>query len=75
MKHRDITDYTFKQAQKLKDLLSNPEALAAANKAAAAASAPAAKATTAAPAKKAEEKKVEEKKEESDGDMGFDLFG
>jgi large subunit ribosomal protein LP0 len=69
------TDYTFKQAQKLKDLLSNPEALAAANKAAAAASAPAAKATTAAPAKKAEEKKVEEKKEESDGDMGFDLFG
>jgi len=68
------TDYTFKQAQKLKDLLSNPEALAAAAKAAAAASAPAAK-TTAAPAKKEEPKKEEPKKEESDGDMGFDLFG
>jgi large subunit ribosomal protein LP0 len=71
------TDFTFKQAQKLKDLLSNPEALAAATKAAAAASAPA-------PAAKAEEKKAaapaakkeeEKKKEESDEDMGFDLFG
>jgi len=70
------TDYTFKQAQKLKDLLSNPEALAAATKAAQA-PAPAAKADDkkgAAPAKK-EEPKKEEKKEESEEDMGFDLFG
>jgi len=70
------TDYTFKQAQKLKDLLSNPEALAAATKAAQA-PAPGAKADDkkgAAPAKK-EEPKKEEKKEESEEDMGFDLFG
>jgi len=70
------TDYTFKQAQKLKDLLSNPEALAAATKAAQA-PAPAAKADDkkgGAPAKK-EEPKKEEKKEESEEDMGFDLFG
>jgi len=69
------TDFTFKQAQKLKDLLSNPEALAAATKAAASAAAPApAKADekkAAAPAAK----KEEEKKPESDEDMGFDLFG
>jgi len=71
------TDYTFKQAQKLKDLLSNPEALKAAAAAAQAASAPKA----AAPAakgddkKKEEKPKKEEKKEESDEDMGFDLFG
>jgi len=72
------TDYTFKQAQKLKDLLSNPEALKAAAAAAAQASAPAPAAKAddkkgaAAPAKKEEPKK--EEKAESD-DMGFDLFG
>jgi large subunit ribosomal protein LP0 len=68
------TDYTFKQAQKLKDLLSNPEALKAAQAAQNAAAAPAATAskTEAAPAKKEEPKK--EEKPESD-DMGFDLFG
>jgi len=71
------TDYTFKQAQKLKDLLSNPEAMKAAAAAAAAASAPAAakvddKKGAAAPAKKEEPKK--EEKAESD-DMGFNLFG
>jgi len=70
------TDYSFKQAQKLKDLLSNPEALKAAAAAAAAAAAkPAAKkeeAKPSAPAKKEEPKK--EEKPESD-DMGFDLFG
>jgi len=69
------TDYTFKQAQKLKDLLSNPEALAAATKAAQApAPAKADDKKGAAPAKK-EEPKKEEKKEESEEDMGFDLFG
>jgi large subunit ribosomal protein LP0 len=70
------TDFTFKQAQKLKDLLANPEAFAAAQKAAAVLSAPA-------PAAKADDKKAaapaakkeEEKKPESDEDMGFDLFG
>jgi len=71
------TDYTFKQAQKLKDLLSNPEALKAAAAAAAAASAPAASSAPAADAKKAEAKKEEPKKEEKpeSDDMGFDLFG
>jgi len=70
------TDYTFKQAQKLKDLLSNPEALKAAL-AAQSASVPATakvddKKAAPAPAKKEEPKK--EEKPESD-DMGFDLFG
>jgi len=67
------TDYTFKQAQKLKDLLANPEALKAAL---AAQSKPAvvaeSKKEEKAPAKKEEPKK--EEKPESD-DMGFDLFG
>jgi len=70
------TDYSFKQAQKLKDLLSNPEALKAAQAAQAASTpVPAAKADdkkAAAPAKKEEPKK--EEKPESD-DLGFDLFG
>jgi len=69
------TDYSFKQAQKLKDLLANPEALKAAQAAASAkpAATEAAKpAATTAPAKKEEPKK--EEKPESD-DMGFDLFG
>jgi len=59
------TDYSFPQAQKVKDYLANPSALAA----------------TTAPAKteskkevKEEKKKVEEKKEESDEDMGMGLF-
>lgn len=67
------TDFSFPQAQKLKDLLSDPEALARLAAAAAAPSASAAapaKGAAAAPAK--EEKK--EAKEESE-DMGFDLFG
>jgi len=71
------TDYTFKQAQKLKDLLSNPEALAAATRAAQA-PAPAAKADdkkAGAPAAKKGAVEEEKKKEESDEDMGFDLFG
>ncbi|EJD06933.1 uncharacterized protein FOMMEDRAFT_131718 [Fomitiporia mediterranea MF3/22] len=59
------TDYTFEGAEKIKDMLANPEAYASA--------APAA----AAPAAAAEETKAEEKeeeKEESDDDMGFGLF-
>lgn len=63
------TDITFEQVAKLKDLLSNPEALAAAQAAAAAAAAPAAAAAAA-----AEKPKEEEPKEESGGDMGFSLF-
>lgn len=59
------TDVTFKQAEKLKEFLANPQAFAAAAAPAAAAAAPAAAA--AAPAK-------QEEKEESDDDMGFGLF-
>jgi len=69
------TDYSFKQAQALKDLLSNPEALkaaAAAQQAASTAAPVAKKDEKAAPAPVKEEKK--EEKPESD-DMGFDLFG
>lgn len=61
------TDYEYEGSAKLKEMLANPEAFAAA----AAAAAPAADAGQAAPA--AEEKK-EEPEEESDGDMGFGLF-
>jgi len=70
------TDYTFKQAQKLKDLLSNPEAMKAAAAAAHAASAPAPATAAKGDDKKAAPAKKEEvkEKEESD-DMGFDLFG
>jgi len=65
------TEITFEQVAKLKDLLSNPEALAAAQAAASAAAAPAAGAGG---AKKEEPKKEEKPKEESGGDMGFSLF-
>ena len=58
------TDVTFKQAEKLKEYLANPEAFATAAAPAATTAAPAA---AAAPAK-------EEPKEESDEDMGFGLF-
>jgi len=61
------TDYVFDGAAKIKEILENPEAFAAA----AAAAAPAA--TSAAPAAAAEEK-AEEPAEESDEDMGFGLF-
>lgn len=62
--------YCIDQVKELKELLENPEALAAAQSAAAA-SAPAAAAGGAA---KKEEKKEEVKEEESDDDMGFGLF-
>ena len=61
------TDYEYEGSAKLKEMLANPEAFAAA----AAATAPAADAGEAAPAA---EEKNEEPEEESDGDMGFGLF-
>jgi len=74
------TDYTFDRAQQVKDLLADPEALAAAAAAAAAApveAAPAA-AAKAAPVEVAPEKPAEpeKKEEEEDEEGGFgDLFG
>jgi len=62
-------DFTFKEVEKVKEFLADPEAYAAANPAAA--SGPS---SSAAPAEaKKEEKKVEEEEEEED--MDFDLFG
>merc|ERR1712141_445329 len=58
------TDISFKEAETMKEFLSDPEKFAAAM----AAAAPAAK------EEKKEEKKVEEEEEESDEDMGFGLF-
>ncbi|KAJ2852327.1 ribosomal protein P0 (A0) (L10E) [Coemansia brasiliensis] len=60
------TDYTISAAESIKELLDNPEAMAAAAAAASAAAAPAAAEKEAAPA--------EEEEEESDEDMGFGLF-
>lgn len=66
------TEYSIKQAEGLLTLLSDPEALAAAQAASAAAAGPAA---SDAPAEeKKEEAKKEESEEESDDDMGFGLF-
>eukprot|EP00928_Gymnodinium_smaydae_P069565 TRINITY_DN530_c0_g1_i4.p1 TRINITY_DN530_c0_g1~~TRINITY_DN530_c0_g1_i4.p1 ORF type:complete len:321 (+),score=117.67 TRINITY_DN530_c0_g1_i4:122-1084(+) len=62
-------DFTFKEVEKVKQFLSDPEAYAAANPVAAAA--PAGGAGGAAPK---EEKKVVEEEEEEE-DMDFDLFG
>jgi len=67
------TEITFEQVAKLKDLLSNPEALAAAQAAQAAATSVSATAAGGA-AKKEEPKKEEKPKEESGADMGFSLF-
>jgi len=64
------TEVTFKQAEKMKEMLKNPGAYKAA--APAAAPAPAAAAPVAGKAKEPEKKK--EEKPESE-DMGFDLFG
>ncbi|PIA14172.1 60S acidic ribosomal protein P0 [Coemansia reversa NRRL 1564] len=60
------TDYTIKAAESIKELLDNPEAMAAAAAAASSAAAPAA-GDSAAPA-------AAEEEEESDDDMGFGLF-
>merc|ERR1719334_2890289 len=66
------TDYTFKEAEQIKDMLANPEKFAAL----AAAAAPVAAAPAAAEAPKEEAKAAakEESEEESDDDMGFGLF-
>jgi len=74
------TDYTFERAEKIKALLSDPEAMAAALAAAAAAAAPAAASTStaavAAAAPKEDKKPKEEPKEEEEDEGGFgDLFG
>jgi len=74
------TDYTFERAEKIKKLLSDPEALAAAMAAAAAPAASAASVTNAAPAAAVKEDKKaapkEEPKEEEEEEGGFgDLFG
>jgi len=59
------TEYSFEGSEKIKEMLANPEAFAAA-------AAPVAAAPVAAAETKAEEKP--EEKEESDDDMGFGLF-
>jgi len=70
------TDYTFERIAKLKDLLSNPEALAAAAAASAAAAAPAPAQKEEKKAAPKEEKKEEKKEEEEEDEGGFgDLFG
>jgi len=73
------TEYTFDRAQKIKDLLADPEALAAATAAAAstpAAAAPAAAATKEALVEPAKPAEPEKKDEEEDEEGGFgDLFG
>jgi len=64
------TEYSFKEAEQMKDMILHPEKFAAA----AAAAAPAA---TAKEEKKEEEKKEEpkqEEEEEEEGDFGLDLF-
>merc|ERR1712025_1450329 len=58
------TDYTFKEAEQIKDMLANPEKFAAL----AAAAAPAA---AEAPKEEAKAAAKEESEEESDDDMGF----
>ncbi|KAH8104362.1 ribosomal protein L10-domain-containing protein [Phellopilus nigrolimitatus] len=60
-----VTEYSFDGAEKIKDILANPDAYAAA--------APVAAPEAAAEETKAEEKK-EEEEEQSDDDMGFGLF-
>ena len=59
------TEYEFEGSAKLKEMLANPEAFAAA-------AAPAAAEEAAAPAEEAKEEAKEE--EEEDEDMGFGLF-
>merc|ERR1719515_137289 len=66
------TDYTFKEAEQIKDMIANPEKFAAIAAPVAAAAAPAASA--AAPAEEAKPAAKEESDEESDDDMGFGLF-
>jgi len=67
------TEYTFPLAQKVKDFLSDPEAIARAVAAASAASSAPAKGG-AAPAKAAAAAPVEEEKDEEEEAVSFDLF-
>jgi large subunit ribosomal protein LP0 len=60
------TDYTIKEAEKIKEYIKNPSAFAAAAPAAAAAAPAAAGGAS---------KKPEPEPEEEDADMGFDMFG
>jgi len=62
-----VTEYSFEGAEKMKEILANPEAFAAAQ-------ASAAPAASEAPAAAVEEEKAEAPAEESDDDMGFGLF-
>jgi len=68
------TDYTFERAEKIKKLLSDPQALAAAMAAASAAAAPVKAPVAEVKAVVKEVKKKEEPKEEEEEDMGFGLF-
>jgi large subunit ribosomal protein LP0 len=65
-----VTEVSFKEAEEMKELLSDPEKMAALMAAAAAAPA----AGGAAKEEKKEEAKKEESEEEEDDDMGFGLF-
>jgi len=62
------TEYTFKEAEQMKDMILHPEKFAAAAPAPAAAAAPAKE------EEKKEEKKEEPEEEEEEGDFGLDLF-
>jgi len=66
------TDITFERSKEIKELLENPEALAALQSSAVADDTPAAVETSAPAAKEAEPAKKEEEEEEED--MGFGLF-
>jgi len=61
-----VTVYSFEGAEKIKDMLANPDAYTSA--------APAAPATDAPAAEESKPDEKEEEKEESDEDMGFGLF-
>ncbi|EUD67150.1 60S acidic ribosomal protein P0 [Plasmodium inui San Antonio 1] len=61
------TDYTFPLMKKIKDMVENPDAYAAA-------AAPAAEAKADAPKKEEAKKQEEEEEEEEDGFMGFGMF-
>jgi large subunit ribosomal protein LP0 len=69
-----VTDYTFKEATTLKEILADPSKLAAIQAAAAAAPAAGGAPAAAADAPAAKEAAKEEPEEESDDDMGFGLF-
>jgi len=68
------TDYCFKEAEQIKDMLTNPEKFAALAAAAAPVAAAAPAAEAAAPAAETKAAAKEESEEESDDDMGFGLF-